>query len=288
MIKYILVPATGSDTDLPVFGSALAVARRWAGHIEFLHVRVDVRQVLIAMASADMGGGAGYDDIIGSLEQDAASRLAKTERTFRDYCAREKIATDGAPGANGVTAELRNEVGEEPAWLAEHGRAADLVVVGREREGEAVAMEVMEAALMATGRPVLLAPAAAPAAIGKVVAIAWKDTREAARAVDAARPFIDAAERVVILSVQEEGGADDVSCDRLCGALRWRNPSTSVRRFQPGERAPADVLLDAASQVGADVLVMGGYSHSRLREMVLGGFTRHVLQGADIPVLMAH
>ena len=288
MFKYILVPATGSDTDLPVFGSALAIARRSAGHIEFLHVRVDVRQVLIAMAATDMGGGAGYDDIIGSLERDAATRLAKTERTFRDYCTREQIAIDGAPGSGGVTAELRNEMGEEPAWLAEHGRAADLVVLGREREGEAIAMDVLEAALMATGRPIMLAPAAPPSMIGKAVAIAWKDTREAARAVDAARPFIDTADRVVILSVQEEGAADDASCDRLCTALRWRNPNTSVRRFQPGERPPAEALLDAAAQLGADVLVMGGYSHSRLREMVLGGFTRRVLQGADIPVLMEH
>jgi nucleotide-binding universal stress UspA family protein len=288
MIKYILVPATGSDTDLSVFGSALAIARRWAGHIEFLHVRVDVRQVLIAMASGDMGGGAGYDDILVSLEQDAANRLAKAERSVHDYCAREQIAITAEPGRGGVTAELRTELGEEPAWLAEHGRVADLLVLGRGREGEPVALDVLEAALLATGRPVLLAPAAPPQTLGKVVAIAWKDTREAARAVDAARSFIDTADRVVILSVQEEGAADDVTCDRLLAALCWHNPNTSIRRFQPGERHAPDVLLDAAGQVGADLLVMGGYSHSRLREMVLGGFTRHVLQSATMPVLMAH
>jgi nucleotide-binding universal stress UspA family protein len=287
-MKYILVPATGGETDGPVFASALAIARRWGGHLAFLHVRVDVRQVLIAMASGDMGGGAGYDDILNSLEQDAASRQERAERSFRDFCAREQIAITGEPGSGSVTAEWRSETGEEPAWLARHGRVADLLVLGRAREGEAVALDVLEAALMATGRPILLAPAAAPQSLGKVVAIAWKDTREAARAVDAARSFIDAAERVVILSVQEGSGADDATCDRLLGALRWRNPGTSVRRFQAGGRAAPDVLLDAAARVGADLLVMGGYSHSRLREMVLGGFTRHVLQSAGIPVLMAH
>lgn len=224
MIKYILVPATGGDSDEPVFAAALAVARPWGAHLAFLHVRVDARQVLMAMASADMGGGGGYTDIMATVEQQAASQQDKAERAVRAFCAREQIAITADPGAAAVTAEWRVEAGEEPEWLAYHGRVADLLVVGRSREQEPVAMTVLEAALMATGRPVLLAPEKPPARIGGTVAIAWKDAREAARAVDAAAPFIDAADRIVILSIQEAGTADDRSCERLRDAMRWRHP----------------------------------------------------------------
>ena len=288
MIKYILVPATGGDSDEPVFAAALAVARPWGAHLAFLHVRVDTRQVLIAMASADMGGGGGYTDLMTTVEQQAASQQDKAERAVRAFCAREQIAITANPGAAAVTAEWRIEVGEEPEWLAHHGRVADLLVIGRSREQEPVAMPVLEAALMATGRPVLLAPGKPLTRVDGTVAIAWKDAREAARAVDAAAPFIDAADRIVILSVQEARDVDDRSCERLCDAMRWRHSHVEVRRFQTNDRLAADVMLDAAAEVGASLLVMGGYSHSRVREMVLGGFTRRILQGAELPVLMAH
>ena len=112
MFKYILVPVTGADTDAPVFATALAVAR------------------LMAMATADMGGGVGYDRILGSLEQEAAERQKKAELTFRDFCEREKLSISSDLSTYLPSAEWRTEVGEEPAWLAEHGRVADLLVVG--------------------------------------------------------------------------------------------------------------------------------------------------------------
>ena len=288
MIKYILVPATGSDTDQAVFRTALAVARPWAAHIVFLHTRIDAQQVLVAMAGADMGGGVGYSDIFDSLEQEAAAREKTAENLVREFCAREQITITSVQGTTGTTAEWRVETGDEPACLAEYGRLADLLVIGRSREGEPIAMSVLEAALMATGRPILLASSKPLRATGGMVAIAWKNTREAARAVDAARPFIDAADRVVVMAVQEEGAADDASCERLAAAIGWRNPNTVVRRFATGDRAAADVLQEAATAMGADLVVMGGYSHSRVREMVLGGFTRRILQGCELPVLMAH
>ena len=88
MFKYILVPATGADTDEPMFSTALAVARQSGSHLVFLHVRIDVQQVLMAMATADMGGGVSYDRIIETLEEDVATRQKKAERAFHDFCER--------------------------------------------------------------------------------------------------------------------------------------------------------------------------------------------------------
>jgi nucleotide-binding universal stress UspA family protein len=149
-------------------------------------------------------------------------------------------------------------------------------------------MDVLEAALMDTGKPLLIAPKVPPADLLGTVVIAWKDTPEAARAVAAAMPLIDNAARVVILSVGEGDAPADETCIRLQNALRWHNVNTSVKPLTRAGRAPVEVLLEAAGEFGATLLVMGGYSHSRLREVVFGGFTQRILNAADLPVLMAH
>jgi nucleotide-binding universal stress UspA family protein len=287
MPGYVLVPATGFDTDGPVFATALAAARLLPAHLEFLHVRVDVQAALTAMASADMGGGAGYGEILEALEQDAANRQSAAESVFRDFCEREGVPASADALAAVPSAEWRLETGDEAGWLAEHGRAADLVVVGRARNGEAVAMDLLEAALMETGRPMLIAPPRPPGGLAGVVAIAWKDRPEAARAV-AAEFFLTTADRVVILTVAEDERTDEASSERLSHALRWRNSRTTLQPLKRGDRPAVEVLLEGAAAAKADLLVMGGYGHSRVREVIFGGFTRHILRHADLPVLMAH
>ena len=288
MSRYVLVPATGADTDEPVFATALTLARLLPAHLEFLHVRVDVQATLTAMASADTGGGIDFGRILETLEQEVASRQKKAELAFRDFCERERLLVSAELSAALPSAEWRMETGDGPTWLAAHGRAADLVVVGRARDGEAVAMDVLEAALMTTGRPVLIAPAKPRRELSGIVAIAWKDRPDAARAVAAAQPILKMADQVVILSVVEDARTDEQSCERLRHALAWHNPRTRVQCLTQGDRPAVDTMLAAAAAVSADLLVMGGYGHSRLREVMLGGFTRRVLSHADLPVLMAH
>jgi len=288
MSRYILVPATGAPTDEPVFATALAIARLLPAHIEFLHVRVDVQQTLTAMASADTGGGIGYGQILETLEQEVAGRQKKAEAEFQRFCEREGIPITADPSTALPSAEWRMETGDEPSWLAEHGRASDMLVAGREREGEPVAMDVLEAALMATGRPVLIAPPKLRSEMSGVIAIAWKDRPEAARAVAAAQPLLRQADQVIILAVSEDARTDEESCERLRHALAWHNPRTTVRHLKPDDRPPADTLLAAAAAANAGMLVMGAYGHSRVREVIFGGFTRRVLSHADLPVLMTH
>jgi len=288
MSRYILVPCTGAKTDESVFGTALMVARLLPAHLEFLHVRVDVQETLTAMASADTGGGIGYGEILETLEQEVTNRQKSAETAFHDFCARERIPVTADPTTTLPSAEWRIETGDEPTWLATHGRAADLLVVGREREGEPVAMDILEAALIATGRPVLITPPQARRELSGTVAIAWKDTPEAARAVAAAQPFLRMADRVIIFTVIEDGRNDEQSCERLRHALSWRNGQVSVQCLRHGQHPPIDTLLAAVSAAKADLLIMGGYGHSRVREVIFGGFTRRILSHADMPVLMAH
>jgi len=285
MIKTILVPATGGDGDPSVFASALAVARRFDAHLEFLHVRPDAAAMAVGMA-ADGGGATMVGSLITRMEEEADQREKKADRQFQSFCQREALALCEAPPAPpGPSAQWLREVGAEPYWVTEYGRAADLLVIGR--PGQGGSLETMEGALIDSGRPLLI-PAATPlVSVPETVVIAWKATREAARAVTAALPFLQIAKQIVIMTVSEDHSALENEAERLMAALRWRGVPVAVRHLQPDGHNAADKLLAAAREDDA-LLVMGGYGHSRLREWIFGGFTQHVLGGAELPVLMAH
>ena len=286
-MKTILVPVTGSDTDSAVFASALAVARPFAAHLDFLHVRVDAAAMAVAMAS-DGGGARMVGSLVARIEEDAAAREEKAKQLFDSFCAREQLAlSDAPPGPAGPSAQWLWQTGEEPYWVAEYGRAADLLVIGHPIEGEGVSLDTIERALVDSGRPVLIPPAVPLTAVPEAIVIAWKATPEAARAVTTAMPLLSLAKQIQILTVAEEEGTSDEGADRLTTALRWHGFQVSARRLQPEARGAADTLLAAAGEHAA-LVVMGGYGHSRLREWMFGGFTQRVLQGADVPVLMMH
>ena len=287
MIKTILVPATSSDRDGAVFASALAVVRAFAAHLEFLHVRPDAAATAVAMAS-DGGGATMVGGLIDRLEEEASQREEKAKQLFDGFCQREGLALrDAPPGAEGPSAQWLRETGAEPYWVAEHGRAADLLVIGRPGKDEGVLLDTIEGALIDSGRPLLI-PAATPlAALPDTVAIAWKPSAQAARALTGAAPFLDIAKQIVILTVAEDQRAPEEDADRLMAALRWRGVPVSFRHLQPDTHGAPETLLSAAAEHTA-LLVMGGYGRSRLREWIFGGFTLHVLQGAAVPVLMAH
>ena len=291
MPKLILLPLTGVEADRATEATAIALGQAFGAHLTGLHVRRDVRRDIAALASADMGMGTGLDAIMNRMEEDVANREQNAERTWRDACAKAGISLAEQPNAQAVaTFEFASETGEETDWLAEYGRAADLIVVGRVREADMLDIDLMEAALMDTGRPVLIAAETGVPVLDGTVAIAWKNAREAAGAVAAALPFIRRAKRVIVFSVEEKDAPDLVEKShlRLVRALRWHNPNTGSQVLRHESRPAVRVLLDALAREKCDLLVMGGYGHTRLREAVLGGFTRAVLEKAPVPVLMAH
>jgi nucleotide-binding universal stress UspA family protein len=287
MIKTILVPATGTDFDRAVFASALVVARPFAAHLDFLHVRVDAMSV--AMTATSEGGTVMMGGLLERLEEEGEQREMRARGIFDEFCAREQLAiSDAPPGPAEPSAQWRRQMGREPYWIAEHGRAADLIVIGRSLEGEGTAPETIETAVLESGRPVLIPPPAAMTALPETVIIAWKATREAAHAVTAASPFLDLAKNIHIVTVAETEDLSSGEGSELMTNLRWRGLRVSAERLRRDDRSAADALLDVAVEHQA-LLVMGGYGHSQLREWIFGGFTQHVLQTpAPVPVLIAH
>lgn len=176
----------------------------------------------------------------------------------------------------------------QQAWFA------DLLVLGQRDESDgasaAVPPDFAESVLLASGRAALVVPyVGCPGPIGSTIAIAWKETREAARAVSAALPLLQRSQRVHVLSWEEEP-APDVDGHRLDldGYLRLHGVQPTWHHGGPAPEALGEMILSRAFDLGADLLVMGCYGHSRSREWVLGGVTRSVMRGMTLPVLMAH
>jgi nucleotide-binding universal stress UspA family protein len=288
MIKTILVPATGNETDAGVFDSALAVARLFGAHLDFLHVRIDA-PTFAATIMPDVGGAQVITDLINKMEEEGAQREAKAKQVFESFCRREGLAVAETPSApSAPSARWLREIGSESYWLVEYARAADLLIIGRPSDDQITSSDVLESALLNSGRPLLISPSAPMVAPPSTAVIAWKATPEAARAVTAAMPFLSTAKEIVIITVAEhETKLEEEGTARLMASLRWHGFSVSVRRLEPGAQGAAETLLAAAREHAA-LLVMGGYGHSRLREWIFGGFTQRILREAEIPVLLAH
>jgi nucleotide-binding universal stress UspA family protein len=287
MIRTILTAASGGGGDAAALAAALAVARPFAAHLDVLHVRFDPTRAALAMAT-DAGSGALTAGLIERLEQEARDREAKARADFTQFCRTAGLAVATAPGdaGNVPSAQFHVEIGEEPRWMAAYGLAADLIVAPRGRNDGTAGRAVLEAVLSGAGRPLLIpAEGAMPVAFERI-AIGWKATPQAARAVALAMPFLARARQIAVLTVDEQPAeADDA--DRLLRSLAWHGFAVRREQLAPSAEGGAATLLAAARDC-ADLLVMGGYGHSRLREWVLGGFTQAALSAAPLPVLIAH
>jgi nucleotide-binding universal stress UspA family protein len=187
------------------------------------------------------------------------------------------------PGAFHVSYRLAE--GREADEVAARGRLADLVIVAGASEGQDEGFAPgLEAALFETGGPVLMVPGAVSGDFGKAVAVAWDGTMEAARAARGALPL--RAEAVFVLTADMDKAQAKPS--QLASYLAQHGIEAKTWAFRPDGTSLGEALLAEAGEAGADMLVMGAYGHSRLRELVLGGVTRTVTAKAGIPVLMAH
>lgn len=288
MIRTILVPSTGNDSDRTVLASALAVARPFRAHVDVVHSRVDALSIG-SMVSAEATSAKLIADSIERIETEADEREQRAKQLFESFCQGEgSVISDTPGGAASVSAALIRETRPERDCVVEYGRTADLLVIGPPGDGEEAVFETLEAALLNTGRPVLIPASMSTAGLPATVVIAWKSTPEAARAVTAAMPFLSIAKRIEIVTVvEDESGSDDAGAVRLMTNLRWHGFPVSLSRLKPDANGAVETLLAAVRERSA-LLVMGGYSHSRLREWIFGGFTRRVLRGTEVPVLIAH
>lgn len=285
-IKTILAVLHGDAGDRVRLDAALTVARRFDAHIDALHARHDRRDAIPVMGDGLTGGM--LEEMILAAEQEITDRSRTAHAAFESWVSDNNVAIAGAAGSvAGVSSTLFEDTGRADDLVGIYGKLVDLIVVGRAADPDDVtAARAVEAAISSTGRLVLLAPPQGMTAIGRNVAIFWNGSPQAARAISGAVPFLSGAESVNVLSVVEPRVAGVVQRD-LPRYLAWHGVSALTHQLSPSSSGDGEALLSEAMRLGANLLVMGAYSRSRLKRIVFGGVTTHVLANATMPVLMA-
>jgi len=213
------------------------------------------------------------------FEADAKARSAALRAAFEVWRARR------GPGA---AATWREVIGAEPSVVAAEGDKAGLIVIGRAAHNEpGDGKAAIEAALFKSSAPVLLVPETPPASIGAHVAVAWKASATAERAILVMAPLLRAAGRVTIL-IGEEPDGERALPDDLVAMIGASGRAPATHHFQLGGLSAGVALLGEAHRIGADALAMGAYAHRRFLEILIGGATRDVLAHADMPVFLHH
>lgn len=284
MIKSILCPIDGTASDRSALDSAAELARHFLAHVDVLHAKPDAGDLApyIGEGMSPMLIG----QIVESAERRAEEQAATAREMFDRWSRERELAVIAKPGVTAVAScAWLPASGAQDRWIATHGRLADLTVIGAPRDDTSVAATLaFEAALLDTGRPVLLAPG--PLTLPGVVVVAWNGSVEAARAVAAAMPLLAKASEVHIVTIEESQRRADP--EALARYLAWHRIGADARLIATEGAIATKAIDEECTRHGASLLVMGGYTHSRLRELIFGGVTAHVIKAAAIPVLLAH
>ena len=229
------------------------------------------------------------EELINTAEQESVAQAQRARRDFAAACEQAGFEqTERRGDADHPTAHLAIETGAEDELIALRGRVADLIVVTRApKDGDPSLRAMLEAAMLESGRPLFLVPPEGLTGSLDTAAIAWNGSAEATRAVAHALPLLAAADQVVAIMV-EEGLRPGPTTEDLVEYLAWHDIVATIHALESDGHPTGEALLADAQHIGAGILVMGAYSHSRLRRMILGSATEYMLGAADMPVVMMH
>lgn len=270
-MHLVLAPVT--ETGVP---SVCALARHIGDHIrlavvEGLHVRAEPSVMLAADET-----GAATPALIRNLESEESARSGRVKTAF-------ETAMTALPQTESRWTELR----ATDLDLGAYARLFDFVLLSRPAQAnDSPSMGLIEAALFDSGRYLLIAPPSPPPTFAENIVIAWNGGAETARSIACARPFLTQAKQITILQV-EGGMTPGPEAEAVAGYLAATGVKADVLRREGSSRSAGALILEEASRLGCDLLIKGGYTRSRLRQTIFGGMTIHILQYADMPVLMS-
>ncbi len=283
--KDILVHIDETPRCATRLNLAASIARRHEAHLTGIFVLENPGADLFYGAGMPFAGGGGVDQMVNNMRSELATRAETAGQAFRDLARRE-----------GLRSEWRVVDGDTAEILGLHARYADLTVVAQPDESVAYkggsADAILVNVMLSSGRPVLAVPYAGSFdVIGERVLIAWNASREATRAVNDALPLLRDAKSVTILAVNPKHGIDghgDVPAADIALHLARHGIRAEAAHTIAKDIGEGDALLSYAADIGADLIVAGGYGHSRVREMVFGGVTRTLIQEMTVPMLLSH
>jgi nucleotide-binding universal stress UspA family protein len=276
MYKTLLVPVDGRTKSTRSLELACCIANAFDSHLVGLFV--EPSEYIPSVARAE-----GAEKLLAELHQKVAAQAAQEARARFDSVMQ--------PAAM-QRAEWRTAKGPRAEAVALHARYADLVIINQTDPDSPDATHFGDAVLLAAGRPVLLVPYVGQTRrFGQHVLVCWNASREASRAVTDALPLLKRAAKVTVLTI--DGGASLNGHGASPGSdialyLARHGVNTVASQTVSGDVDVGSVILSRSYDIGADLIVMGAYGHSRAHEIVMGGATRMLLQSMTAPVLMSH
>lgn len=285
-MKTILIPAEDHDAMPAVLETARLIARRFDSYMEGFAVHPAGTDFVAVdpLSSLTLPHIPEEDDEIGR----------HVRGLFEAFMTANEVPRASLPPAGAAPCPMHYSHGwQRPsvqidAFIGSYGRLFDLIVLGRPGPlAQNPRMAPLETALFETGHPVLIAPPAPPSGIGRNVLVAWNGSTEQARTNAFALPLLRDAEQVTVLTV-EGGMTPGPAGQDVALHLRMNGVPAEAVTVAPDARSTGETILDHAAALGCDLLVKGAYTQSRLRQMMFGGATRHILANATLPVLMAH
>lgn len=285
-IRHLLAPIVATEgASATALDAAFVLSKQMGAHVDAVQLlpdASDIRQMWLGEGASPTF----VETLIRDRQRDQEARAERGIGLFREACRRHGIEAVDNPTPGVASASYLRE-NRSRSELGRIGRVADLIVVDQPMMDPAEGRFGFEETLLETGRPFLIIPRGwPPARIGTTIAIGWNGSLEAARAVANAIDLLERSERVAILTVKER---TDFQPDARALQRHLALHGCTADIIEGGRgHAAGEMLLAEATAQGADLLVMGAYGRSRLREFLLGGATRHVLGATTLPVLMMH
>lgn len=284
-ITNILVPVSGAPHDAMALATAFAAARPFDAHVTALFVS-PITQDFVAASDWQMPA-----EVIQRIN-DARVQVADESK---NYARQNFLASARGAGARlasmadvsgGLTTSWREEAGRLSQIMMSSSMFADLVVFPSSAgETDTEMHRAYIACLLRAERPVLLSPQSVPESVGRKIAVGWDGGMAASHALFAALPFLESSGQAELLCVRRGKRPED-DVEKARQYLSLHGVASTVRRIEPAARPIGEVLLDAATS--CDLLVIGGYGHSRTLETIFGGVTEHIAAHATVPILMVH
>ncbi|HEX5452871.1 MAG TPA: universal stress protein [Stellaceae bacterium] len=280
-----LLAVIGDGNAGLVLEAAFSVARQFNSHIVGLHSLTTEYAVVF-------GGEMGFSissEVDRTLEREGHERRDEARRLFRDFMSARGVPVGApVPGEGGPSASWREEDGRQNAIVGMSGRVFDLIVVAQPEKLASIAEATLEDALFESGRPVLMVPSSGAARLGETVAVAWNGSTETAMTVALGMPFLKLARHVVVIAVGPQHMPEPgPTGEELARNLELHGLEVSLRPAFGRQKAMGESFLKEAMAAGADLMLKGAYTQSRIRQMIFGGATRHIIMESKIPVLMA-
>ncbi len=279
-MKNILVPYSDDPATRVAIDMACQLARRYGSLIEILRA-IEPPHVIIN----DIVPAAYVTQLHEQQQVDADS----IKQSFQTLCEELDLPISEQPGnTKGMVATWTEMNGREDFIVGDYGRLFDLIAVARRpsRVGGDWTT-TLEAALFESGRPVLLAPPELDPNMGQNVVIAWNGSTETAHTVALAMPLLTAANTVTLLSI-EGASVPGPTGEQMANRLKRHGINALTVHDEAQGRLAGEAILYGCQQLGANMLVKGAYTHSRLRQLIFGGATQHIILNAELPVFMAH